>query len=33
MLEFDILRFTLMRQGSTDAWWKNPSPAGGKMPE
>jgi hypothetical protein len=33
MLEFDFLRFTLMRQGSTDTWWKNPSPAGGKMPE
>jgi hypothetical protein len=33
LLEFDLLRFTLMRQGSTDAWWKNPSPAGGRMPE
>ena len=32
LLEFDILRFTLMRQGSTDTWWKNPSPAGGRMP-
>jgi hypothetical protein len=33
LLEFDLLRFTLMRQGSTDAWWKNPSPAGGSMKE
>jgi hypothetical protein len=33
LLEFDFLRFTLMRQGSTDSWWKNPSPAGGRMPE
>jgi hypothetical protein len=33
LLEFDLLRFTLMRQGSTDTWWKNPSPAGGRMPE
>jgi hypothetical protein len=33
LLEFDLLRFTLMRQGSTDAWWKNESPAGGRMPE
>jgi hypothetical protein len=33
MLEFDVLRFTLMRQGSTDLWWKNPSPAGGRIPE
>ncbi len=31
LLEFDLLRFTLMRQGSTDAWWWNPSPAGGRM--
>ena len=33
LLEFDLLRFTLMRQGSTDAAWKNPSPAGGRMPD
>jgi hypothetical protein len=33
VLEFDFLRFTLMRQGSTDSMWKNPSPAGGRMPE
>jgi hypothetical protein len=31
ILEFDLLRFTLMRQGSTDRWWTNPSPAGGRM--
>jgi hypothetical protein len=33
LLEFDLLRFTLMRQGSTDSWWRNPSPAGGRMKE
>jgi hypothetical protein len=33
LLEFDLLRFTLMRQGSTDSWWKNETPAGGRMPE
>ncbi len=33
LLEFDFLRFTLMRQGSTDRWWRNPSPAGGRMKE
>ena len=33
LLEFDLLRFTLMRQGSTDSWWRNPSPAGGSMKE
>jgi hypothetical protein len=33
LLEFDFLRFTLMRQGSTDSWWKNPSPAGGRIPQ
>jgi hypothetical protein len=31
LLEIDLLRLTLMRQGSTDAAWKNPSPAGGRM--
>jgi len=33
VIEFDLLRFTLMRQGSTDVYWKNPLPAGGRMPE
>jgi hypothetical protein len=32
VLEIDLLRLTLMRQGSTDAAWKNPSPAGGRGP-
>jgi hypothetical protein len=31
LLELDLLRLTLMRQGSTDAIWKNPSPAGGRV--
>ena len=31
VLEIDLLRLTLMRQGSTDKAWKNPSPAGGRM--
>jgi hypothetical protein len=30
LLEMDLLRLTLMRQGSTDSIWKNPSPAGGR---
>lgn len=30
LLEIDLLRLTVMRQGSTDRWWDNPSPAGGK---
>jgi hypothetical protein len=30
VLEIDLLRFTVMRQGATDAWWRNPSPAGGR---
>lgn len=29
-LEVDLLRLTVMRQGSTDAYWLNPSPAGGR---
>jgi hypothetical protein len=29
-LEIDLLRFTLMRQGSTERWWPNPNPAGGR---
>jgi hypothetical protein len=33
VIEFDLLRFTLNRQGSTDAYWKNPLPLGGRMPE
>jgi hypothetical protein len=28
-LELDLLRFTVMRQGPTERWWPNPSPAGG----
>lgn len=32
LLEIDLLRFTVMRQGSTDRWWENPSPAGGRSP-
>jgi hypothetical protein len=31
LLEIDVLRLTLMRQGSTDKAWKNPSPAGGRI--
>lgn len=31
MLEIDFLRLTVFRQGSTDKWWENPSPAGGRM--
>lgn len=30
MLELDLLRLTVMRQGSTDAIWFNPVPAGGR---
>jgi hypothetical protein len=30
VLELDLLRLTVMRQGATDRWWPNPSPAGGK---
>ncbi|AKU99944.1 hypothetical protein AKJ09_06608 [Labilithrix luteola] len=29
LLEIDFLRLTVMRQGPTDKWWENPSPAGG----
>jgi hypothetical protein len=32
VIEFDLLRFTLMRQGSTDRYWKIPLPAGGRVP-
>lgn len=31
LLEIDLLRFTVMRQGATDRWWENPSPAGGRV--
>jgi hypothetical protein len=30
LLELDLLRLTVMRQGSTDHIWRNPSPAGGR---
>lgn len=32
LLEIDLLRLTVMRQGRTDQWWENPSPAGGRVP-
>ena len=32
LLEIDFMRLTVMRQGSTDKWWENPSPAGGRLP-
>ena len=28
-LEIDLLRLTVMRQGTTEIWWPNPAPAGG----
>ena len=28
LVEIDLLRLTVMRQGATDAYWKNPFPAG-----
>ncbi|MBX3190284.1 MAG: hypothetical protein KF819_25015 [Labilithrix sp.] len=31
LLEIDFLRLTVMRQGATDRWWENPSPAGGTI--
>lgn len=31
LLEIDLLRLTVMRQGATDKWWENPSPAGGRV--
>jgi hypothetical protein len=31
LLEIDLLRLTVMRQGATDRWWENPSPAGGRV--
>jgi len=30
-IELDLLRFTVMRQGSTERWWPNPNPAGGHV--
>jgi hypothetical protein len=30
VLEIDLLRFTVMRQGSSERWWQNPNPAGGR---
>ena len=33
LLEIDLLRLTVMRQGSTDTWWPNPAPAGGRIIE
>jgi hypothetical protein len=32
VLEVDLLRLTIMRQGSTDKAWKIPLPAGGRLP-
>ena len=29
VLEIDLLRLTVMRQGGTERWWYNPAPAGG----
>ena len=31
MAGIDLVRLTVMRQGATDKWWENPSPAGGRM--
>ena len=31
LLELDLLRLTVMRQGSTSRWWENPAPAGGRV--
>jgi hypothetical protein len=31
VLEFDFLRFTVMRQGSSESFWPNPAPAGGRV--
>ncbi|MEI7892940.1 MAG: hypothetical protein WCI05_07605 [Myxococcales bacterium] len=33
VVEMDLLRLTVMRQGSTDSYWLNPSPAGGRIPK
>jgi hypothetical protein len=29
VVEIDLLRLTVMRQGPTERWWPNPAPAGG----
>jgi hypothetical protein len=31
VLELDLLRLTVMRQGPGQQWWPNPNPAGGKL--
>jgi hypothetical protein len=31
VLEIDLLRLTVMRQGATERWWYNPVPAGGHL--
>jgi hypothetical protein len=31
MLELDLLRLTVMRQGASESWWYNPAPAGGHV--
>ncbi|HEV3192021.1 MAG TPA: hypothetical protein VGY54_16030 [Polyangiaceae bacterium] len=31
VLELDLLRLTVMRQGPTETWWYNPAPAGGHL--
>jgi hypothetical protein len=30
VLEIDLLRLTVMRQGGSERWWSNPLPAGGR---
>lgn len=32
ILELDLLRLTVMRQGGSESFWPNPSPAGGHRP-
>jgi hypothetical protein len=33
VLELDLLRLTVMRQGGSERWWYNPVPAGGHLAE
>jgi hypothetical protein len=33
VLELDLLRLTVTRQGATEHWWYNPAPAGGHLPD
>jgi len=33
MIELDVLRLTVLRQGSSTRFWENPSPLGGKVRE